>query len=173
MMPTEDEAKLFDEMMTHKEEVFRICLGFSRNASDAEDLAQDVYLKAYQNLGRIHSPYAVKDWLWRVARNVGLDHQKRRRVVRMLQVRASDPVPSPGPQDSQDTAETQERLRALKLAIGRLPWKLREVFVLREYGELSYQEVARTLGIKEGTVMSRLSRARAAVTKSVKEACHG
>ncbi len=90
----------------------------------------------------------------------------------MFQVRAADPVPRPGPQDPKDTAETQEQLRALKLAIGRLPWKLREVFVLREYGELSYQEVARTLGIKEGTVMSRLSRARAAVTKFVKEACH-
>ena len=172
-MPTEEEAKLFEDMMSYREDVFRICLGFSQNASDAEDLAQDVYLRAYKNIDRIHAPYAVKEWLCRVARNAGLDHQKRQRVVRMFQARASDPIPAPGPQYLPESSENDERMRALKQAIGRLPRKLREVFVLREYGELSYQEVARTLGLKEGTVMSRLSRARAAVTNSVREELDG
>ena len=172
-MPEEEEARLFEEMMSYKDGVFRICLGFSRNASDAEDLAQEVFLRAYRNVGRIHSPYAVKEWLFRVARNVGLDHQKRKRVVRMFQARASNPAPDPGPAAPVDSPESDERLGALKQAVSRLPKKLREVFVLREYGELSYRDVARTLGLKEGTVMSRLSRARAVVTHLVKEELDG
>jgi RNA polymerase sigma-70 factor (ECF subfamily) len=173
MMLTEEESRLFEEMMTYREDVFRICLGFSRNPSDAEDLSQDVYLKAYKNIGKIHTPYAIKEWLFRVARTTCLDHHKKSRVARLFQQRASDPLGGPGPVTPEYSAEDNERLKALKEAVGRLPRKQREVFVLREYGHASYQELARTLGIKEGTVMSRLSRARRAVTNSVKEDLHG
>ncbi|MGA2361769.1 MAG: RNA polymerase sigma factor [Candidatus Aminicenantales bacterium] len=172
-MPTKDESTLFEEMMTYREDVFRICLGFSRNPSDAEDLSQDVYLKAYKNVGKIHTPYAVKEWLFRVTRTTCLDHHKKLRIARLFQQRASNPSGGPGPVTPEYSAEDNERLKALKEAVGRLPKKLREVFVLREYGHASYQELARTLGIKEGTVMSRLSRARRAVANSVKEDLHG
>jgi RNA polymerase sigma-70 factor (ECF subfamily) len=172
-MPTAEEAQLFEELMTHKDEVFRICLGFSRNASDAEDLAQDVYLAAFRNVGNLHSPYAAKEWLLRVTRNTCLDHQKKRRIARLFRERAQAPESGPAPEAPSDRAEANEQLRALKRAVSQLPKKLREAFVLREYGELSYQDVARTLGIKEGTVMSRLSRARAAVADSVKEDIDG
>jgi RNA polymerase sigma-70 factor (ECF subfamily) len=63
-----------------------------------------------------------------------------------------------------------ERLASLKTAISRLPKKQREVFVLREYGGLSYEELARVVGAKSGTVMSRLNRARTAVASFLKEA---
>ncbi len=172
-MPTGKEIKLFEDMMACKEDVFRICLGFSRNASDAEDLSQDVYLKAYQSLGRIHTPYAVREWLFRVARTTCLDH-RRRAAVRGLFLRRP-----PGSDEGLEritperSAEAGEQLKALKDAVARLPVKLREVFILREYGHLSYQETARTLGIKEGTVMSRLNRARRAVMDRMKENVHG
>jgi RNA polymerase sigma-70 factor, ECF subfamily len=173
VMPTEEEAKLFEEMMSCKENVFRICLGFSRDPSDAEDLTQDVYLRAYRNVSRIHTPYAVKEWLLRVARNTCLDHQKKKRIIRMFRERASVSASPRGMEAPSDPAETNERLKALKQAICRLPKKQREVFVLRLYGDISYQELARTLGIKEGTVMSRLNRARKAVADSVKEELDG
>jgi RNA polymerase sigma-70 factor (ECF subfamily) len=173
VMLTAEEARLFEDMMTYKDDVFRICLGFSRNPSDAEDLSQDVYLRAYQNVDKIHSPYAVKEWLLRVARNTCLDHQKKKRIARFFQQRVFDLSGDPGPDAPEYSAENNERLKALKEAIGRLPRKLREVFILREYGHLTYQELARTLGIKEGTVMSRLNRARRAVIDSVKVGLHG
>ncbi len=172
-MPTEEQAKLFEEMMACKEDVFRICLGFSRNPFDAEDLSQDVYLKAYKNIDKIHTPYAVKEWLFRVARTTCLDRHKKLKIARLFLQRASGPPGGPGPVTPEYSAEDIERLKALKEAVGRLPKKLREVFVLREYGHASYQELARTLGIKAGTVMSRLNRARRAVTDFVKEALHG
>jgi RNA polymerase sigma-70 factor (ECF subfamily) len=170
MMLTEPESRLFDEMLSYKDDVFRICLGFCRNASDAEDLAQDVYLRAYGNVGRIHSPYALKDWLLRVTRNVCLDHQKRKGVVRRFQERAASAASGPVGDPPADAAEAGERLEALKRAITALPGKLREVFVMRLYGDLSYEELARVLGLREGTVMSRLNRARTAVAEYLKEA---
>ncbi len=169
-MPTEAENRLFDEMLTYKDDVFRICLGFCRNASDAEDLAQDVYLRAYGTLNRIHTPYAVRDWLLKVTRNTCLDHQKKRDVIRRFQEQAAAAPLGAGGDSPGDAAEMSERLAVLKRAVAGLPRRLREVFVLRVYGEVSYRELARTLGLKEGTVMSRLNRARRAVTEHLTEA---
>jgi len=171
-MLTEDESRLFEEMITYKEDVFRICLGFSRNPSDAEDLSQDVYLKAFQNVGKVHTPYALKEWLFRIARNTCLDHGKKRRIVRFFE-KTAPPDNGVETRTPESSADAGERLNSLKNAVSRLPKRQREVFVLREYGHLSYQELARTLGIKEGTVMSRLNRARRAVTDSVIEEPHG
>jgi len=169
-MPTEAENRLLDEMLSYKDDVFRICLGFCHNASDAEDLAQDVYLRAFGNLGRIHTPYAVKGWLLKVTRNACLDHQKKKGVVRRFQGQAAAAPSGPVPDAPSNAVERSQRLAVLKRAVAGLPWKLREVFVLRLYGEISYRDLARTLGLKEGTVMSRLNRARQAVTEHLKEA---
>jgi RNA polymerase sigma-70 factor (ECF subfamily) len=171
-MVTEEESRLFEEMMAYQEDVFRICLGFSRNPSDAEDLSQDVYLKAFQNVGKVRTPYALKEWLFRIARNTCLDHGKKRRVVRFFE-RTARPDNAVEIRTPEYSADAGERLNSLKKAVSQLPTKQREVFVLREYGHLSYQELARTLGIKEGTVMSRLSRARRAIVDSVNEELHG
>jgi RNA polymerase sigma-70 factor (ECF subfamily) len=171
-MLTEEESKLFEKMMAYQEEIFRICLGFSRNPSDAEDLSQDVYVKAYTNIGKIHSPYAAKEWLFRVARTTCLDHHKKLRIARLLQQQTADPAGGLERTTPESSADANERLNTLKKAVGRLPKRQREIFVLREYGHLSYQELARTLKIKEGTVMSRLNRARRAVIDMMREELH-
>jgi len=171
-MRGDEDAKLLEDMMTCQEAVFRICLGFSRNASDAEDLSQDVYLKAYRSLQNVRHPYLVKEWLFRIARNTSLDHGKRQRLARELE-RAAGPRSAVDPKTPETSSMTRERLESLKTAISRLPRKQREVFVLREYGGLSYEELGRVVGAKSGTVMSRLNRARAAVASFVKKAEHG
>jgi RNA polymerase sigma-70 factor (ECF subfamily) len=172
-MLAEEEAKVFEQMMTYQEDVFRICLGFSRNPSDAEDLSQDVYLKAYKGLKKIRRPYAVKEWLIRVTRNTCLDFQKKSKRARLLLQR------TPRTEDGRErttpevSVDTHEHLSVLKNTIGRLPKKQKEIFVLREYGHLSYRDLARMLGIREGTVMSRLNRARRTVMTMMKEEVHG
>jgi RNA polymerase sigma-70 factor (ECF subfamily) len=167
-----DEARLFEDMMTCREAVFRICLGFARNASDAEDLSQDVFLKAYRSLGRVRHPFLVKEWLFRIARNQCLDHLKRRRLAWKVEGTAG-PANAVDPRTPEIASVRDERLRSLKTAIARLPRKQREVFVLREYGGLSYEELGRVVGARAGTVMSRLHRARTAIATFVKEAEHG
>lgn len=169
---SENETRLFEELMTFREDVFRICLGFSRNATDAEDLAQDTYLKAYRNIKTVHSPYAIKEWLFRIARNTCLDNKKRTRGAQLFD-RLSNRSEMAENNTSEAGAEVRERLAILKNAVEQLPKKQREVFVLWEYGRLSYDELARTVGIKAGTVMSRLNRARKAVANFMNEAGHG
>lgn len=90
-MRGDGDAELLEDIMSCREAVFRICLGFSRNASDAEDLSQDVYLKAYRSLGRVRHRHLVKEWLFRIARNHCLDHMRRRRFARELD-KAAGPV---------------------------------------------------------------------------------
>lgn len=164
-------TSLFDELLSHRELVFRICLGFSRNYAEAEDLAQDVYLKAYGNIGALKNPAVSKEWLLRIAKNTCLDHQKKSRLRKaLLQKWRSEPQGKNSPEWS---ADLSPQLGKLKAAVRGLSRKLREVFVLREYGHMSYEEIAATLGIKEGTVMSRLNRARTAVLCRLKENTHG
>lgn len=167
-MPAEIDAKLFEDLMTFREAVFRICLGFTQNPTDAEDLCQDIYLKACGRVGDLRQASSAREWLYRIARTTCLDHVRRRRLLK--------PSGSPlRPEDMPDTttpeclALARERRDLLKTAVRRLPRKLREVFVLREYGQLTYEELSRVLGAKTGTVMSRLNRARAAVARLVKE----
>ena len=171
-MSNAEEIRLFEEIMAFREDVFRICLGFSRNPADAEDLSQDVYLKALGKIGTLRTPGAARGWLLRIARNTCLDQRKRARLFGLFKIKTAGgegraPAAPEGPE------EAPAALARLKAAVARLPEKQREVFVLREYGQMSYGEIAESLGIKAGTVMSRLSRARSAVAEFVREGGHG
>jgi RNA polymerase sigma-70 factor (ECF subfamily) len=157
--------------LAYQETIFRICLGYSRNYAEAEDLTQEVYLKAYQNIASLRDSSLAKEWLFRIAKNTCLDRQKKMRtgwiVLRRL---AQQPDLPSDPAASEDF---ERRLGLLKSVIRHLPKKLRSVFVLREYGHLTYEELASTLHLNQGTVMSRLSRARRRVAAALQEKIHG
>jgi len=160
------ESKIFEALMAHKEKVFLICLGFSRNPADAEDLAQEVYLKVYKNIETVKDSELSKYWLFKVTRNTCLDfHRKNKHRRHSPLGPESEPSESITPESQ---LVSRENLRSLKAAIQQLPKKQKEVFILREYGDLSYQELADVLKINRGTVMSRLNRARQALTNLMK-----
>jgi RNA polymerase sigma-70 factor (ECF subfamily) len=171
-------AVSLENLFVHRETVFRICLGFSRNYAEAEDLAQDVYLKAHRHLPRLKNPDTAREWLFRIARNTCLDHQKTSRLRRLLlfQWMARRPetrlAAVAGASGEAAPHSPDPRLADLKAAVRSLPPKLREAFVLREYAHLSYEDIAAALGLKTGTVMSRLHRARAAVARKLQEIRH-
>ncbi|MGB7294634.1 MAG: RNA polymerase sigma factor, partial [Candidatus Aminicenantales bacterium] len=119
-------------------------------------------------IGTVRESGALRGWLLRIARNTCLDHQKKGRLSRLLKRSIARDNAREDP-NQQSCAQTRERLAKLKAAVHRLPGKQREVFVLREYGHLSYGELATTLGVKPGTVMSRLNRARRAVLAFMNE----
>jgi len=167
-MGNEEAAELGEEIMTYQEDVFRVCLGFSRNPQDAEDLSQEVYLKAFRKIGTVRESTSLRAWLLRIARNTCLDHQKNGRLFGLFK-RSITPDEARENSAQQGHADLRERLAKLKEAVRRLPGKQREVFVLREYGHLSYTELAETLGLRQGTVMSRLNRARRAVRDCMNE----
>jgi RNA polymerase sigma-70 factor, ECF subfamily len=159
-----------EDLLAHRESVFRICLGFSRNYAEAEDLAQDVYLRAHRGLSGLKNPAAARDWLFRIARNACADHTKTSRLRRALLLRFGTRAEA-GPPPA-DEGAGDPRLDRLKAAVRGLPPRLREVFVLREYAHLTYEDIGRTLDLKPGTVMSRLNRARTAIARALQESRH-
>jgi RNA polymerase sigma-70 factor (ECF subfamily) len=163
---TNKTSKIFKALMAHKEKVFLICLGFSRNPADAEDLTQEVYLKAHKNIDTVKDSELSKYWLFKVTRNTCLDFHRKNKRRRHSPIGPEHEQPDSMTPESQ--LESREELQFLKSAIQKLQKKQREVFVLREYGDLSYQEIADVLKINKGTVMSRLTRAKLALMNQMK-----
>ncbi len=163
---TDKESRIFEALMAHKEKVFLICLGFSRNPADAEDLTQEVYLKAHKKIDTVKDSESSKYWLFKVTRNTCLDFHRKNKFRRHSPLGPEHEQPESMTPESQ--LVSREQLQTLKAAIQQLPKKQKEVFVLREYGDLSYQEMADVLKINKGTVMSRLTRAKLALMNQMK-----
>jgi RNA polymerase sigma-70 factor (ECF subfamily) len=164
------EVVSIEGLLSYQETVFRICMGYSRNYAEAEDLTQEVYLKAYRGLASLVDPLLAKEWLFRITKNACHDYLKKARRRGALLRRAAHELDNTSdPAFDEDLAR---QIRLLKEAIWHLPEKLRTIFVLREYGHLSYEELAGTLKLKIGTVMSRLNRARVRLAAALKEKIH-
>jgi RNA polymerase sigma-70 factor (ECF subfamily) len=139
-------------------------LVLSRNQAEAEDLVQETCLRALRAMERLRPDSNVKSWLFTILRNIWLNQLRQRKT-------APDIVELDSDEDSAnravDTAKDPlasylsdlERAQ-VRHAIGQLPLEFREIILLREYEELSYEEIATMLQSPVGTVMSRLARAR-------------
>ena len=137
-----------------------------RNPDDAHDLAQEVLVKVYQVLDRFDPHYRFSTWLFRVAQNAAIDQIRRRRlkVVSMRQdedggeTRDWDlPSPERGPYGD---LRNRERGGAIQDAIDALPWEYRELILLRHFGDLPYEDIARLKKMPLGTVKNKLFRGR-------------
>jgi RNA polymerase sigma-70 factor (ECF subfamily) len=154
-----------EELVGHSRAIFLLCFGFTRNRADAEDLAQETYLRACRQPQRLPGGDGAKAWLCRVARNLCLDHLRRHRSDNG---RAKLATPPHAAEDPHENLVRREQGAALSHALERLPRRLRVVLVLREYGELSYEQIAQALEIELGTVMSRIHRARRKLAEAVR-----
>lgn len=135
----------------------------SNSASDADDLAQECYLRAFRNWDRFDGRGSRQAWLFAIARNTQTDwFRKRGRDARVLERGAADRTSEASPPDL-DNAE------ALWQAVGRLTAEHREIVHLRFAADLSYDEIARTLNVPVGTVRSRLHRALKAIREQMEE----
>jgi len=145
--------------------LYGYALILTRNSADAEDLLQETCLRALRAIGRLRSESNVKSWLFTILRNIWLNQLRHRKTTpEMVDLDADDhgandpPDPSKDPHAIYVSELEREQVRA---AIEQLPVEFREIIILREYEELSYQEIAAVLECPPGTVMSRLARARA------------
>lgn len=134
--------------------VYRIC----GDEHLAEDVAQETFLKAWQHLSSYQPRSSLKSWLYRIALNATMDKLRSEARLAYQDVDELDvPDSKPGPEA---IMERKERAAAVHIAIMSLPPASRSVLVLRELERLSYREIADTLDIPAGTVMSRLNYAR-------------
>jgi RNA polymerase sigma-70 factor, ECF subfamily len=144
--------------------LYSYALVLTRNRSEAEDLVQETYVRAIKAMGRLRSGSNVKSWMFTILRNVWLNQLRQRRTTPLMveidgDENAANSVVefSKDPHASYVSKIESERVRQ---AIQQLPVDFREIILLREFEELSYQEIAAVLNCPAGTVMSRLGRAR-------------
>ncbi len=143
----------------HQDRLFRSACCLTRSAADAEDLAQETFVRAYRGLGRFRGDCAFYTWLFGILLNVYRRWARQQRRQRRLSAEGSEAAgaaASPG----RRAAAAEELARALRV-VDALPGRLREVMVLRHVEAMSYEEIARAVGCRPGTVRSRLHRARA------------
>jgi RNA polymerase sigma-70 factor, ECF subfamily len=144
----------------HRSMVYRVAYQFAGNHHDAEDIAQEVFIKVYRSLDRFRQDSQVTSWMYRIVMNACIDHRRRQRPAiaapfgeeaeqRML----NTPEDTPGPEDR---AYAGELGQVLESEIGRLPNGQRIVFVMRHHQGMKLCEIAEALGLAEGTVKRQL-----------------
>ena len=143
--------------------VFNVAYKFVGKHDEAEDLAQDIFLKIFKALRTFDRRANFQTWIISISRNLCIDHYRSVRKERQTIARdvdSNDLQPATPERGPYALAEHQDLRAQLRQALGTLPITLRTAVVLRDLQELSYQEIADRLGLPEGTVKSRINRGR-------------
>lgn len=158
----------------HSARVYRLALHLTGNPHDAEDLTQDVFVRVFNSLSQ-YKPGTFEGWLHRITTNLFLDRVRRRKRIRFDWMGDDDGAVATA--DSFDrherSGQPEDAFDMVHLgpdileALAELPPEYRAAVVLSDIEGLSYEEIAATLGIKMGTVRSRLSRARARLRETL------
>lgn len=159
----------------YEKRVFRVARRLCGNDDDAWDITQESFIRAMQAMKSFDPEYRFFTWMYRIVTNTAINlHRKARRLN---EVEYQDAYGYEGQTVTLDTAPLQADADELALAVGRaveaLSAPLKAVFVLRVDQEMSYGEIAETLGIAVGTVMSRLNRARNQVREQISRQWRG
>ena len=147
------------------EGLYRYALVLTRDSVEAEDLVQETYVRAIEAYGRLRENSNIKGWLFTILRNQWLNELRRRRTrPQFVETDGESPMVeglAGNLPDAHAILEGQEDGVRVRTAISKLSPESQEILILREFEELSYQEIASVLNCPAGTVMSRLGRARA------------
>ena len=157
----------------HEADVLHLALGLLSHRHDAEDVVQEVFIRAYRSLESFRGDAGLGTWLYRITINASRDHQRREKwkafQVSLGLSPASDRVAEGRPDaDPERSALSREVNRDVARAMGRLSPAERRVFVLRQLRQLSVRETAEVLGRAEGTVKNLLFRALAKLREELR-----
>jgi RNA polymerase sigma-70 factor (ECF subfamily) len=158
------EREAFDRLvLRYQRDVYRLCYRFVNNHEDANDLAQEAFLRAWRAIPRFRGESSFSTWLYRIAVNACLNFRSvRRPVTQELPDALPDPMPG-----AEERLESDDDARRVREAIARLPEKQRATLILKVYQELTHQEVAQILGSSVGTVKANLFHALANLRRQV------
>lgn len=161
----ESDLEAFGELIRrHQDFVYGAALRVVRNPVLAQDVAQDAFVRAYKALPDFRGQAAVRSWLYRIATNLALNAVQRRKEY-PAETLPETPIDS-GPEGDTVRGHMAEHLRA---AIDELPDDLKHPLVMREYGGLSYLEIAEDLDLPLNTVRTRILRARRSLRGAMEE----
>jgi RNA polymerase sigma-70 factor (ECF subfamily) len=151
--------------------VFNVAYKFVGKHDEAEDLAQDIFLKIFKSLDTFDRRANFQTWLISISRNLCIDHYRSVRKERETIDRDKDATElapataEPGPVAA---LEQRDRVLLLKQALSALPDTLRTAVLMRDIQEMSYQEIADKLRLPEGTVKSRINRGRTELARQIR-----
>ena len=150
-----------------KKVVFNLALRMLGNEEDAYDISQEAFLKAYTNLSSFRGDCKFSSWLYKLTTNLCLDFIRKRNRQKVIPLVYEDEdgdseyMDIPDESFSPEIQTEQKQLReSVRAGLNQLPAQQREILVLREIGGLRYDEIGRQLDLEEGTVKSRIFRAR-------------
>jgi len=159
-----DQSAFEQLVLEHEKTVYRLALRQLGNPQDAEDAAQEVFLKAYTGLKSFRGESKVSVWLYRITCNVCTDALRKRKDTVSLSVDSEgEETELDVPDTRYDPVQIAERCEVreqVAAALKQLPEDARRILLLREIGGQSYDEIAETLALDMGTVKSRIFRAR-------------
>jgi len=166
------DSTAFEEIvLKYQDRIYNLCRHMLGNTHEAEDAAQDTFLKAYQKLKDFRPEASLYTWLYRIAVNTCLDYKKRPFFESLFKKAGGDEFADEAASDwpsPERLYESKQIGLALHNSIRKLPSKLRTAIVLKEIEGLPYEEIADILEISIGTVKSRISRAREALKGMMK-----
>jgi len=167
------ESGVFDKLvLRHKDKVFNLCYRFLGDHQEANDSAQEIFIKVYQSLKKFRYKSSFSTWLYRITINTcknrikSMEYRFKKRMKRLdIQEMPTHGNPSnewvDESQSPMAALEKKERSRIIQEAINSLPETKRTMILLRDIEGLTYDEIAEVAGLNLGTVKSKLARARA------------
>jgi RNA polymerase sigma-70 factor (ECF subfamily) len=161
------EREAFDRLVErYQRDIYRLCYRYVNNHEDANDMAQEVFLKAYKAIGRFRGDSSFSTWLYRIAVNTCLNFRAARKPE-------TDELPEALPDaraSAAATLESEDQARVVRNAVSRLPEKQRATLILKIFHDLTHEEVAGILGSTVGTVKANLFHALGNLRKQMTKA---
>lgn len=157
-----DDPDAFGEIVARWErKIYALCYGILKREDEAKDAVQDTFIAAYRNLSGFRGEAKVSSWLHRIAVNQCLTRKRKDKTRSENLVDESDPLEerifiAPSSQSPSKLTERSERLAAVRKAVNALPPDLREVIVMKEFEELTFQQISERTEMPLSTVKSRL-----------------
>lgn len=170
----EGDSAAFEQLVVSAQnEVYALALRMLKHEQDALDVSQDAFLKAYLNLNTFRGDSKFSVWMYRITYNLCLDRMRRKKrrgelqlesPVEEMEIQIADPAPTP-----EERIMSREAKEAVQRGLDALPPKQRAVLIMREVTGMSYAEIAKAAGLREGTVKSRINRARATLAEFLRK----
>lgn len=161
------EREAFDQLVErYQRDIYRLCYRYVNNHEDANDMAQEVFLKAYRAIGRFRGDSSFSTWLYRIAVNTCLNFRALRRPETQ---ELPEGLPDRRPGAIADI-ESEEQAHRVRRAVARLPEKQKATLILKIYHDLTHEEVAGVLGSTVGTVKANLFHALGNLKRLMAEA---
>ena len=162
------DADAFEQIVIANEDnVYRLALKMTKNEQDALDISQEVFIKAYTNIQGFRGDSRMSVWLYRLTYNQCMDFLRKKSGEKLTSISARDDNEGEYEMEIPDMRYTPEQnllkketTKTIAESFRELPKKQYDVLVMREISDMSYSEIAKVLDISEGTVKSRISRAR-------------